>query len=484
MPDRISLPIPLGFYQHKSLPLAAQRCINWIPVIPEAEALNDRALMQPSGVTQFGTSGKDPCRGGRRLAGVPFFVNGNILVSYDTDGDPTVKGTITGTGQVSMADNGTQLVIVVPGGDSFVWNGSSVTQITDPDFQVSDTVSFYRGFFVFTTSNGKQLFVSNLNAPLTFDALDFGSAEGDPDRIITQVLDHDELAILGEKTTETFKLVGGAGFPLQIIPGAYSEKGALAKFGITKFDNTYLFVGGGENEKAAIWRQTTSSQGVKISTDAIDNAIQKFTEEEIADCFIMTFAQEGQFLAVFTFNSTRIPGKTFFYNGTASALSGRQVWGEFQTGVNDAPWRVNVIVKAYGKFLCGDSVDGRIGELDSDVFTEYDELIFCQMASAPFSQNGTDIFAGEFSATFEAGTGLTFGQGSEPEVRYDFSDTGGKTFRFKTTRKLGKIGEFGHEALWRRQGRFPNSRIVRLTMTDPVKRNLIRLDATPEVGTQ
>lgn len=484
MGERINLPIPLGFYQSESPELSSQRCINWIPIIPEAEALNNRALMQIAGITQFSQTNAGACRGGRRLSGVPFFVNGTSLVSIDAFGVVTFRGTITGTGQVSMADNGTNLVIVVPGGDGFVWNGTALTQITDPDYQKSDTVSFYRGFFVFTTSDGKQLFVSNLNAPLTFDALDFGSAEGDPDRIITQVLDHDELSIIGERTTEVFKLVGGVGFPLQIIPGAYTEKGSLAKFGIVKFDNSYLFIGGGVNEKAAVWRQSSSSQAIKISTDAIDNAIQQFTEEEISKSFAMNYSQRGQFLAIFTFNSLRIPSKTFVYNGTASALSGLHVWFELQTGVNDAAWRVNTVIKAYGKFLCGDSVDGRIGELDTNLFSEYTEEIFCQVATSPFSQNGTDIFAGEFAATFESGVGLNSGDNENPAVRMDFSDDGGKTFSFETSRAMGKLGEYGHETIWRRQGRFPNARVIRLTCTASVKRNLVRLSATPETGSQ
>jgi len=479
MGQRISLPIPLGFYEAVSPPLASNTSVNWIPIIPEASALNNRALLQREGLKTFGTT-TGVSRGSHDLADVPFFVNGNSLVSFDSLGVPTIRGAITGSGQVSMADNGTQLVIVVPGGDTFVWNGSTVTQIVDPDFQVSDTVSFYRGFFVFTTSDGKQLFVSNLNAPLTFDALDFGSAEGDPDRIVTQVLDHDELSIIGTRTTEKFRLVGGVGFPLQVILGAFTEKGAAAKFGVVKFDNSYMFIGGGVNEQPAIWRQASSSNAIKVSTDAVDNAIQKFTKEEIADAFAMTYSQRGQFLAIFTINSTRIPSVTFVYNSTASAFSGVRVWSTFQTGVNLNSWRVNTIVKAYGKFLCGDSIDGRIGELDDQVLTDYEDTLFRQCTLQPFSDNGTSIFEGEFEAGFEAGVGLT-GKDA-PKVAMDYSDDGGRTFKFKTTRGFGKIGEYGHRSIWRRQGAFPVSRIIRLTVTAPVKANLNRLAATPSQG--
>ena len=484
---RVPIDIPLGFYQDKVAPLSSQRCINWIPTVSEGGALNNKSLKQPSGIVQTVQTGLGACRGGHVMAGVRFSMQGNSLVSLDSNDAPTTLGTVTGSARCIMADNGTFLVVLVPGGDAFVFSNAdnSFTQITDPDFQTSDTVTFYRGFFVFTTTDGKQLFVSNLNQPLTFDALDFGSAEGDPDRIVTQVVANDELSIIGAETTEVFRNVGGADFPLQIIPGAYTEKGAHSKYGVGKFDGTYLFIGGGENELTAIWRQASSSQATKISTDAIDNEIQKFNEEEIAASFMMTYAKDGQLLALFTFNSNRIPGKTFVYNGTASALSGGPVWFEMQSDVSkDGPWRVCSIIKANNRLYVGDSIDGRIGELVDNVYTQYDEHILRSATLKPASQNGTAIFAGELEATFQAGVGLTVGQGSSPVVMMAFSDDGGRIFNGPFKRSLGAIGDYGHESIWNRQGRISDSRTIRFSITDPVNANLIRIAATPELGTQ
>ena len=114
----------------------------------------------------------------------------------------------------------------------------------------------------------------------------------------------------------------------------------------------------------------------------------------------------------------------------------------------------------------------------------YGDEIFRSSATQPFSQDGLAIFAGEFEATFESGVGLTAGNGSDPQVRMDRSDDGGRTFNSETSRAIGKIGKFGQRSIWRRQGRFPVARTVRLTITDEVRANLIRLAATPEVGVQ
>lgn len=484
---RAPTPLPFEFYQDGDLDFSQQRCINWIPTVSEGGALNQRRLKQPPGLVDFALTSLGACRGGDEVLEVPFFVYGNSLIEISSAGAVTDHGVITGSKRVSMANNGSKLVIVVPGGDSFTFDAETkaLTKITDPDFQVSDTVQFHRGFFTFTASDGRQFFVSNLNQPLVFDALDFGSAEGDPDRIVTQMIDHDELSIIGFKTTEVFRLVGGADFPYQLIGGAFTQKGAHSKYGVSQFDNTYVFIGGGRNELTAIWRQASSSSAVKISTDLIDTEIQKFTKEEIAESFIMTSFKQGQFLAYFTFNSTRIPSRTFVFNGTASAMMGKQIWFENQTGLDPGgnSWRVNAIVKAYGRLLVGDALNGRIGALTDGVFTEYGNSVLRRGVTQPFSANGSEVFAGELEVTFASGVGLTTGQGSDPVVIMDFSDDG-KPFSNEFKRKIGKIGKKGQRAIYTRQGSFPNSRAIGITVTDPVNASLIRITATPEMGTQ
>jgi len=483
---RVQLPIPFSFYQSDSLPLSAQRCINWIPTVAETNALNARSLMQPSGLKTFKDTLLHKNRGALVMKEVPYFVNRNTLLSLASDGTITTHGTIEGTGRVSMANNGQFLVVVVPAGKSYVYDNValSLTQITDVDFRVSDAVVFKDGYFVFSETVGDVFFNSALNNPLAFSALDFGTAEINPDSIVGLHVNHNELFVCGLETIELFQNVGGSGFPFQRINGANIQKGVHAKFSLLEFDNTFCFVGGGLNEKSAIWKVSGSSSVQKISTDAIDHEIQKFTRDEISNSFAMTYQDSGQFLALFTFESELIPSRTFVYNATASALLQQRVWFEVQTGVSDNRFRVQSIVAAYGKLLCGDQSTGIIGEFDSNTLDYYGDEIYRQMTTAPFSENGLPIFAGELEATFESGVGLTTGQGSDPVVRMRLSDDGGRTFGNAISRSIGKIGKYGQRSIWRRQGRFPVSRMIRLTITDKVRANLIKLAATPDLGAQ
>ena len=481
---RTTLPLGFSFYQSDSLMFSAQRCVNWIPTVGEDGALTQRYLAQPLGLKQLVDSGLGVNRGGLVMADIPYFVNGTSLISVSSTNVVTNHGTIAGSGRVSMATNGRYLVVLVPGSTAYAYDNttSTITTITNPNFRTANSVVFKDGYFVFSSSDGTVFFNSALNDPFTYDALDFGSAEINPDKITGLHVNHNELFVAGYDTIELFQNVGGSGFPFQRIPGANIQKGVRAPFSMVEFDNTFCFVGGGLNEKPAIWKVTGSSSAQKISTDAIDKEIQKYTSAEIEAAFAMTFSDRGQFFAIFTFESATIASRTFVYNATASAFLGGKVWFELQTGVTDNRFRVQSVVYAYGKLMVGDSLSGIIGELDSSTLDYYGTEIWRRSVTAPFSNNGLPIFSGEFEATFQSGVGLTSGTGSDPQVSMDFSDDGGQTFSDPVTRSIGKIGKYEQRAVWQRQGRFPVSRSIGLTVTDKVKANLIGLAASPEGG--
>ncbi len=137
-----------------------------------------------------------------------------------------------------------------------------------------------------------------------------------------------------------------------------------------------------------------------------------------------------------------------------------------------------------GKHLVGDQIDGRIGELDLETFDEYGNVLFWSKSSSPFSNSGERSFFGEVELTMESGVGLTTGQGSDPVVRMDFSNNGGRSFSSEFSWNYGKIGAYNQRTIWRRQGDIPNSRVLRFSGSDPVKRNILKLEANAEGGTQ
>ena len=174
-----TLPLANGFYVSDSLPISAQECTNFYPNIVQAPALNQETLLGTPGLEQVATTAVEldarVNRGAHTMNGVPYFVNGGFLFKLtESSGTYTATslGAITGTSRVSMADNGTQLLILVPGSDGYIYNHTTNTfaQITDSDFTANGNpqqVVFIDGYFCLTTDT-KKFIVSYINDGLNY----------------------------------------------------------------------------------------------------------------------------------------------------------------------------------------------------------------------------------------------------------------------------------------------------------------------------
>ena len=173
---KVILPIANGYYESDSLPISAQECTNFYPNIAQAPALNQETLFGTPGLSQVATAGDLVlCRGAHEMNGVPYFVIGDRLYSMASDYTLTNIGQIAGSGRVSIADNGTQMLVLSPGGNGYIYNHTTttLTQITDVDFTANGNpqqVVFIDGFFCLTTDS-KKFIVSALNDGLNYLSL-------------------------------------------------------------------------------------------------------------------------------------------------------------------------------------------------------------------------------------------------------------------------------------------------------------------------
>ena len=481
---RVQIPLN-GFYVSDSLPISAQECTNWRVNIPQTQgALSQSTLFGTEGITQLLTTGniKEINRGAHVKEGIPYFLNGETLYrvdrSFDVNGNEVFTavalGTIPGDGRVSMADNGRQLMVLVPGGDGYIIDETAVPvfqQITDPDFKANGNpqiVVFVDSFFV-TNTDEKKIIKSASNDGLSWNALDFGSAESDPDAISTVHVYNNKLYALGaEINTEEFQNLGAGGFPFQRT-GFFIDKGCYAPFSVISTNNSFMWIGGGENEGAAIWT-LSGNAAQKVSTTAIDSALQNFTQEQISQAFAYSYAQNGAYIVGFS-----LPTTAFEYNTVTGAWNERKSLVVNSKGVTEiVRWRANSVVNAYNRILCGDSQDGRIGSVDIDVYSEYGTEIIRTFATQPLSDLGNVLTVPQMEITMESGVGdFTT---TDPEIRLSTSPDG-KTFNNNLVRKIGKIGEFIKRCIWYKLGRFPRFAVFKFSMSDPVKPVVIKVEA-------
>lgn len=486
---RTPIPIDGGFYESDSLPISSQQCINWYVNAPQTEgALTQGALFGGAGITQIQTTGtiNQINRGAHVKAGFPYFLNGTTLIRVDRTVDAfgnesfnnVSLGTIPGTDRVSMADNGKQLMVLIPGGNGYIIDESAGTvfqQITDGDFTANGApqlVVFVDSFFVVTTDT-KKFIKSASNDGLDWNALDFGSAESDPDDIVAPHVHKNKLYIAGSETIEEFQNLGVGGFPFGRT-GFFIDKGVFAPFSFVESNDTFMFIGGGVNESPAVWALSGNSVQ-KISTTAIDAALQKFSNEDIKQAFAYSYAQAGAYFVGFS-----MPSVTFEYNTITGKWNERTSQIVNTKGLTETiRWRVNSIVTAYNKVLCGDSQDGRVGSVEPDTYTEYSGEILRSMTIAPLSNLGNAITITQLEATFESGVGdFTT---TDPQVRMSTSFDA-RTYNNELSRSIGKIGEYFKRAIWYRLGRFPRFAVIKFEMSDPVKPTFIKLEANLRSG--
>lgn len=468
------LPIANGFYVAESLPLSAQECINWYPNVAEVPSMSQESLYGTPGIRQVATSGSetvDANRGARKLDGIPYFVNRNTLYRLNEDHTLTDLGAISGTGRVFMADNGTQLVILVPGGSGYVYEAiGGLAEITDPDFRANGnptSVVFVDGYFVFTTDE-KKFVLSAINDGTSYNAVDFGSAESSPDGTVTGIVFKNQLFIVGERSTEAFNNIGDVSFPFE-RSGLFLDEGTLAPFSVVPATETFMFLGLGVNEEPAIY-QFSGNGTQRISTQAIDRILSRLTDEELAAVYGFSYSQAGHFFVGFTLPDTTVVFDTY----TGRWHERRSEYIATDGFVRKIAWRAASIVSAFGNLYVGDSVDGRIGILDLDTYDEYSNEMRRVFATQPFLNNLKPFFVPYLELVVESGVGNGV---EDPTIRMQRSLDGGHTFQDHRDRPIGKIGRYQDRVIWRRLGRVSRFDVYRFTLSDPVKPVAIALFA-------
>jgi hypothetical protein len=465
---KVILPIANGYYESDSLPISAQECTNFYPNIAQAPALNQETLFGTPGLTQVASASDiSNCRGAHEMNGVPYFVIDGKLYSMSASYVLTDHGQIDGSGRVSMADNGTQMLVLVPGGNGYIYNHvtDSFSQITDADFTANGNpqqVVYIDGYFCLTTDS-KKFIVSALNDGLSYNALDFGTAESDPDEIVAPVVFKNQLFIGGSQTIEAFQNIGGADFPFQRT-GLFLSKGISSPFSIQSIQDTFVFVGAGANESPAIWALNGNSVA-KISTTAIDKELSELTETQVADIFSWAYAEKGAYFVGFA-----LPGTTLVYDTISKRWHERKSFVDGSLGA----YRVTALVRAYNQLWAGDLVDGRIGLLDQDTYTEYGTEIRRTIVTQPFQNNMESFVLPELELTVESGVGNS--DAMDPKVGLERS-TDGKIWSDARYRSIGKTGEYNRRVIWNRNGRASRFELFRFSMSEPVKPVFIQMTA-------
>jgi hypothetical protein len=491
-------PILGSAYVARSINAADNRMVNLFPEIVPEGGKEAAFLNRAPGLTLLATVGTGPIRGLWTFNGVGYVVSGLSLYSINSSYTATFLGTVSGTGPVSMADNGTQLFIAC-NGPSYIYNSLTnvFVQITDPDFPGALTVGYLDGYFVFIQPNTQKLWVTALLEGTSVDPLDFASAEGSPDNLVSMIVDHREVWLYGTNSVEVWYDAGNADFPLQRIQGAYNEIGCAATFSVAKLDNGLFWLGADARGQGIVYR-ANGYTGQRISTHAIEYAIAQYPV--ISDAIAYTYQQEGHAFYVLTFPSANA---TWVYDVSTQAWHERAAFSNGQF----LRHRSNCQMAFNSKIVVGDFANGNLYAFDLDVYADngspqkwlrswralptgqnnltrtahHSLQLDCESGVGINNSGGTDptylltesgLFitteSGDYLVSVAEGAPTV---GSDPQVMLRWSDDGGHTWSNEHWAVLGKIGVYQQRVFWRRLGMTLKlrDRVYELSGTDPVK---------------
>lgn len=459
----MQFPFVGGTYRARSLNFDAQRCINlYAEQSGSGTSKSIAALLGTPGLAAWLTVAGGSIRGAMRFSATKAIVVAGANVYTVTNGAvATFIGTISaGTTPVSMASNGT-IVMLVAGATGYFIDpvGGVVTTITDSSFQGADRVDFLDGYFVFNKRGTGQFQITQLYGA-SIDPLDFATAEAAPDNLVSLIVDHRELWLFGETTTEIWFNSGNAAFPIERNNGAFIEHGCAACFSVAKLDNTVFWLSSDDRGQGIVYR-AAGYQPQRISTHAIEFAIGRLSR--VDDAVAFTYQQEGHSFYVLNFPTGDL---TLVYD-VATGLWHERAWRDSNGLLHRH--RAQCQMAFAGLMLVGDWETGKLYRLDLDTYTD-DGAAIARVRAAPHIA-GPDYKRVHYNALqidMEAGVGLTIGQGSDPQAMLQWSDDGGHTWGNEHWAPIGKLGEYRRRVRWRRLGQ-SRDRVFRLTITDPVK---------------
>ena len=346
----------------------------------------------------------------------------------------------------------------------------SVLPSTDGAFTSGSAVDIVDNYFVYNRPDTQQFGASAALSPISA-ALSFGSKDGAPDDLVSLIVDHREVYLLGEVSSEVWIDAGTSPFPFQRIPGTSTQHGIAAKFSVARLGNSFAYLSRNIRGLAQIV-QMNGYVPTRISTHAVENSL---TNQVVSDAIAWTYQLEGHEVYVINFPSINL---TWCYD-VASGMWHKWLYtnnlGQYERA------RGNCCVQFQGLVMVGDYSNGKIYKLDPLNYTDDGQQVRRLRRAPHLVADFQREYFDELQIQFQPGVGNSTGQGENPQAMLRWSDDGGSTWSTEHWTSIGLIGRYKNRAIWRRLGT-ARDRVFEVSLTDPVKAVIVSANLKTSVG--
>jgi len=381
---------------------------------------------------------------------------------------------------------------------------------TDGAFSGADVVDIVDNYFVYNDPNTQIFAASDALSPIT-QPLSFASKDGAPDNLVSLIVDHREVYLLGENSSEVWTDVGAFPFPFQRIPGTSTQHGIVAKFSVARVGNSFAYVSRNIRGQAQIMMMNGYTP-TRISTHAVENTL---VNQYVGDAIAWTYQLEGHEVYVVSFPTLDL---TWAYDNTT------QMWHKWLYVDNDNVFhrhRGNCLALFQGMVLVGDWENGKIYEIDPNNYTDDGNTIRRVRRCPHLVEDLQRQYFDELQIQFQPGVGIggTFTDTNtyignpyiiasnqttsipplsifvignnlsvtnttpftNPKAMLRWSSDGGSTWSHEYWIPIGQQGKYKNRAIWRRLGT-ARDRIYEVVITDPVKAVIVSANLKASVG--
>jgi hypothetical protein len=443
--------------QGKSPVVTAQRHLNLYAEITQAGDKSQVSFHGTPGLTLFASFGDTPIRGAIEVDDMAYFVHRGVFYELNNAGVKTSRGTIgTTSGRVSLAYNGTQIGLV--DGDSY-WVYTIATlafvEVTTNRIANPLDITFQDGYGILGYPDGRFQITASYDFT-TLDALEYATAESNPDGMLRVIADHGELVLAGEKTTEFWGNTGGQDFPYANQRGSTLEFGLVAPWSLVKFNDS--LVGLFKNAMGQSQVMVMAGHALrKISSQEVDAVINSYST--VADATGFSYMLGGHPMYQINFPAA---GKSWLYDASTN------MWSPLESGLEGERHRGEIAVDYLGEMRVCDYATGDVYTLDPDAYTDNGTPIAREIVGKHFASNFDRVAVHSLQVDFETGVGLVTGRGSQPQAMLQISKDNGRTWGNELWTSIGAMGSYVTRVIWRRLG-MSRDWLFKIRVTDPVK---------------
>lgn len=441
----------------------------------ELNAAGEPRLVKRCGNTVTFTLPNSPVRGCFSDSDTSYWVAGNGVYKRTADNTIKLLGTVATTnGFVNFASSGAKIMLVDGNaGYEITVATDAFALIVDPLFPLMPVdVNYLSGFWIVTAKNVQQFFFKLVSAS-SWNGLDFATAEGNPDNILSQKILNDELYLIGYKTVEVWDLTGNGASPFQRNRSVVIDHGCSAANSVGKAMDTLYWLGGDNLGQGIVWR-LNGYQVERISTHEIEQKIAEMTY--IANAFSVVYQMDGHTFYILQFPSA---GKTLVYD-LITGLWSEWSYKDMATGEENI-WKASCHCFSAGRNFVGDTVSGKVFALDKNIFTDEGNEIVTELTSMVDKWTQSNMFFNEVIIDVETGVGDNLPPVDDPKIALSWSDDSGHTFSNWRYAPMGKIGRYGTVARFDMLGSARN-RVWRIRATDPVKTVIMGIVINADTG--